>query len=252
MAETSGIALSAGYIQQRISLSSTEAGSSLQESLSGGVVEAGSNGTAFGASFVIDISLQDTTPSGTIGDLLKAVTTLQQSQAEFKTSQKAEASKRLQLLVKELALLKLLGTGLAAAREAVSLAKQITAAVQQYAGAGGTDDSVLSALSSADAAKSATPTSTDASTASGTTAQDPTGQDPFYALADAALAELRKYLKRLLPNLQASPDKKTRKEALSLSAEFDAATAASAAAEQSADGAATSATAVPASVDVLT
>jgi len=252
MAETSGIALSAGYIQQQITLNSTEAGTRLQESLSGALVEAGSNGTAFGASFVVDISLQDTTPSGTIGDLLKAATTLQQSQAELKTSQKAEASKRLQLLVKELALLKLLGTGIAAARQAVSLAKQISSAVQQYAGAGGTDDSVLSALSSADSASSTTPTSTDTSTASTATTQDPTGQNPFYALADAALAELRKYLKRILPDLQASPDKKTRKEALSLSTEFDAAATASAAAEQSAGGTATSAAAAPASVDVLT
>jgi hypothetical protein len=48
-----------------------------------------------------------------------------------------------------------------------------------------------------------------------------TQQDPFYQLAEAALGEIRKALKKILPALELAPDRKTRDFAHKLSDEFN-------------------------------
>lgn len=225
-------------IGESLTLRSSRGTSALSATVSVDVSVAQAGGGPFGAAYTLAGGTQ-TAAGEREQDGLKALATLKQSEQESKDFDKKAAAEQLDLAVKELALLKLL-SGAPGASEAVRLAKQIAAAVQDYAGAGG------------QSATAAAPTA--ATAAGGAIPLDQ--QDPFYAVADAALASLRKYLHKTLPPLLSSPDRKTRAEAQQLGEQFDAAAGAVADAEQgaAADSAAaptSTASGVPAAVNLV-
>jgi hypothetical protein len=216
-------------------------------------------GDAFGVAVSVDDGTQTAAASQREQDGLKALATLKQAAQQARDFNKKSASEKLALITRELALLKLLGTGIAAARQAVDLAKQVAAAVSLYAGSGGdagaagvtapsagapsdsapadgaADTGLIASASpdlagasdpeaTADAAGSGSPTAPSGATppaAGSATAATATQQDPFYALANAVIAELKKYLAQILPSLQNSADPKVRAEAGRLSTRFD-------------------------------
>ena len=174
------------------------------------IVGTDSQGDVFGAAVVIDISVAASAGTGTgtattaAGKLLSegqsAITTLQATQKQSKDMDKATAGEQLMLALKEIELLKLLSPGLPAAREAVRLAKQINAAVQNFVQAGGdvADSDAFGATLQADGIDS----------------------DSFFDAAQEGLADLKKFLDQQLPPLLASNDPKKRKEATTLGQEF--------------------------------
>lgn len=174
-----------------------------------GAAPAAATTEAFGVSVSIDISIAastQTTSSSTTQDGTQVLATLQQSQESVRDHNKKDAAAKLDEAVKELSLLKLLGNTIAGAREAVKLAKQIAAAVKEYADAGGTP--AASAISVAGTGL----TQADAVTSA--------QRDPFYAIAGAALSSLQKFLKKTLPSLLNSTDPAVRAEARRLAREF--------------------------------
>jgi hypothetical protein len=191
----------------QVALQSTPSGGTLVQTRVAATV-ASASGRSFGAAVAIDLSQAGAAPSRTLQDLQSAIALLKQADEQSRDVQKRAAAQQLALAVKELALLKLLGNGLSGAREAVRLARRIAAAVQDYAAAG-CGGAVASVASLAAA-------------------------DPFYATASAALSQLRTYLGDVLPALQASPDRKTRRAAGTLQQDFQAADATISAAVESA------------------
>jgi hypothetical protein len=183
------------------------------------------SGFAFSVSISVSVgaAIQTAASSTQAQDGSQALATLQQAQQAVRDATRSDAAAKLDEAIKELSLLKILGNTLAGASEAVKLAKQIAAAAKEYAAAGGASPGSLSTVSS-DLARV-----TAALGDIGTTANDPTDaasaqtaaqQDPFYGIAGAALAALRKYLQKTLPPLQNSSDPKTRAAARQLGKEF--------------------------------
>jgi hypothetical protein len=252
---------------------------------------AGTGGVdAFGVAVSVDSATQTAAASQREQDGLKALATLKQAAQQARDFDKKSASDKLALITRELALLKLLGTGIAAAREAVDLAKQVAAAVSLYAGSGGdasaasvaapsadalidsapTDGAVSSGqnassspdlavasgtAASTDAAESASPTTPSGaapSSASAPTAVAATQQDPFYGLANALIAQLKKYLAQILPSLQTSADPKVRAEAGRLGKQFDKLVAAIQGTEPASSSDAVSAAATPPTINLVT
>ena len=200
----------------------------------GGTTVAGtrSNATgsdAFGVSVSVSVSLaaitQTFSSSQVAQDGEKVLATLQQSQQSVREQNKEEAAAKLDEAVKELSLLKILGNTVDGAREAVKLAKQIADAVKEYAAAGGSSSANTVSAIAADLSQSAgTIGDTGTTSASAPAASNKLAtaqQDPFYAIAGAALAALQKYLKKTLPALQESSDPRTRAEARKLAREFN-------------------------------
>jgi hypothetical protein len=158
-------------------------------------VAASATTSGFGNAVVLSANISSAAPSPLVASLQSAITTLQQTATEAKDFNKNAAAQRLELALKEIALLRLLQPGLPAAREAVRLAKQIQSAVEDYQAAGGSDG-------------------------------EPASEDPFLTAASAGLNELQQFLKRLLPVLKNAPDARTRGEAAALGDSFDTAEAA--------------------------
>lgn len=177
----------------------------------------------------------------------QALATVEQTAAEASDFLKNDAKQKLQIALSELKLLKLLGQTPAGAKEAAQLAKQIADAASEYASGGGADpaDSANASAATGDAADAtaaaaaATPSSTATDAASPSTAAQaassngltPADQDPFFQEVQAALKELKKYLQKTLPALEASPDEKTRKLARKVEKSFNESVAQIASAE---------------------
>jgi hypothetical protein len=185
-------------------------GTSLRERIGVAATVGNAEGGGFGVAVVVDLSVTDS-QSASLEDLRQAIGALRQEQQQSRQFQKSAAARKLDEAIRELGLLKLFGSGLAAAKQAVQISKQIASAVQDYAAA-------------VNGGGSATADSAD------TAAAALSAQDPVIAEANEALAWLRNYLGKLLPGLRASSDGKTRAVADDLKRQFDAAEAAAQAA----------------------
>lgn len=182
----------------------------------------------FGVSVSVSVSIaaaSQTDATSQTQEGSQVLATLQQTQQALRDQNKKDAAAKLDEAVKELSLLKLLGTTIEGAREAVKLAKQVAAAVTEYSAAGGTPSASATAaaagLSSTDQATSGTSNGATASTTNATANTASAQQDPFYTIAAAVLTALRKFLKKTLADLQNSSDPTIRAEARKLGRAFD-------------------------------
>jgi hypothetical protein len=181
MVATSAVAIAASYQSNFTYQSNADGSSSLDEQISASIAEENSNGDVFGEAVTIDVSLtQSASQSGASSsasaaettqdqDLQQAVNTLKSGQQEIESQQKKEAAQKLVLAAEELEFLKLLGTGIEAAQQAVKIAKDVQSAVQQYAGAGSTATTAASTAAASDAADSTASTAAAAGTTGSTT-----------------------------------------------------------------------------------
>jgi hypothetical protein len=272
---TNVTALSVALSERQSSAPVADGSTGTQTTVTASLAASDGNGDVFGLAVSVAPSAQTAAATQRAQDGLNAIATLKQSAQQAHDFNKSAAGTKLALAIKELALLKLLGNGIAGAREAVKLAKEVADAVSLYATGSGGDTGTFSDIATAsdtpaasapagsagagvtgaagdttidpgetatavaapvdapavqDAGAGADPaTATSGTPATGIAATPPaslptaatTQQDPFYALANAVLAELKKYLKKVLPPLQNSPDPKVKAEARRLGRDFD-------------------------------
>jgi hypothetical protein len=207
---------------------------SLQQQTKAALVEQSANGDIFGAAVEIDISVTAQSSSTAAADATpsagqKALATIEQSNAQARAFPKQLAAQQLDHAVKELTILKLLGSGPKAVKEAGKIAKEIGDAAKAYGGA------EQDQLQAGDISSIPDPTT-----------------DPFYQVANAALDEVNKFLKKTLPALENSTDPKTRDVARKAKHEFDKATTELQAAENGGDPAAATGVAANAADSTLT
>ncbi len=208
----------------------------------------------FGTAVTLDLSVTSPNAPQAIQDTLKVVNQIKQQNIDAKVNNpKAEARKKLDLAVKQLALLKILQPGLKSAREAAKIAKTVSDAAKEYAAAeraaAAIDPSDLPTAPTSDAAagpagssqsdisaaqippQGADPaqkgadapgSSAGSSAESGATASpSPLPEDSFFKTANGILGELKKYLRKTLPALLASQDRKIREEAAKIRDAFN-------------------------------
>ena len=186
---------------------------SYQKQTQAALVEQSANGDVFGAAVEIDLSVTAQTGAAQTGAApatataagnsagQQALNTVENSNAQARAFPKHLAAQKLDQAVKELTILKLLGSGPAAAKEAAKIAKEIGDAVKDYTGA------QQAQFQAGDIASVPDPST-----------------DPFLQVATAALGEVGKFLKKTLPALENSSDPKARDAARKARHEFDKAT----------------------------
>jgi hypothetical protein len=212
-------------VQPSLTYSQAQDGSQsldLQESLSAAVVRQAADGSTHGTAVVVSFSLDARTGSATgsasqnqISASQTVLDKLKKELAQAKEFTKTFAAQRLQEAVKEIAITEVIG-GRKGAEELVHLSRRISAAAQDYAAGERQLATVPTDATASDATASG---ATVLPSVAGTLGK--IQQDPFYQLADAALGEISKALKKILPALEVAPDRKTRDFAHKLSDEFN-------------------------------